>query len=103
MTMVHKLRGQRNLAKSCKHADRGGAGGNVSCGRLQAEDPPVHYHHAGILPPGAIGSQQLQRGGPLPGYFQPVEIKAPQGASISTAGLAEFDELASRRRCWPAC
>jgi hypothetical protein len=41
--------------------------------------------HAGKLPPGAIGAQQLLRGGPLPGYFQPVEIKAPEGTLVSLA------------------
>jgi len=34
---------------------------------------------------------QLQRGGPLPGYFQPVEIKAPPGALISLASAGSFD------------
>ncbi len=58
---------------------------------LQAQSPPVHYYHQGIMPPGAIGAQQLQRGGPLPGYFQPVEIKAPRGASISLAVEQRFD------------
>ncbi len=42
------------------------------------------------MPPGAIGSRQLQRGGPLPGFFQPVEIKAPQGALISLASADQF-------------
>ena len=55
-----------------------------------AEDPPVHYLHAGAMPPGAIGSRQLQRGGPLPGYFQPVEIMAPEGAMVSLADGADF-------------
>jgi hypothetical protein len=45
----------------------------------------VHLPHAGKLPPGAIGAQQLLRGGPLPGYFQPVEIRAPEGAVVSFA------------------
>ena len=44
------------------------------------------------MPPGAIGSLQLQRGGPLPGFFQPVEIKAPFGALISLAVDGQFDE-----------
>lgn len=56
-----------------------------------AAQPAVHYHHAGVMPPGAIGSQQLMRGGPLPGYFQPVEIKAPKGAVVSTASQGQFD------------
>jgi hypothetical protein len=58
---------------------------------LPAQQPPVHYYHQGIMPPGAIGSRQLQRGGPLPGFFQPVEIKAPQGVSISLAVENQFD------------
>ncbi len=42
------------------------------------------------MPPGAIGSRQLLRGGPLAGFFQPVEIKAPAGASISLAVENQF-------------
>ena len=42
------------------------------------------------MPPGAIGSRQLQRGGPLAGFFQPVEIKAPAGVSISLAATNQF-------------
>ena len=60
--------------------------------RCSAQQPPVHYLHHGIMPPGAIGSQQLQRGGPLPGFFQPVEIKAPPGALVSLAVDNQFDE-----------
>lgn len=58
---------------------------------LSAQQPGVHYLHQGIMPPGAIGSRQLQRGGPLPGYFQPVEIKAPPGALVSLAIDNQFD------------
>ena len=43
------------------------------------------------MPPGAIGSWRLGRGGPLSGYFQPVAIRAPQGALISTATRGRFD------------
>jgi hypothetical protein len=57
----------------------------LTASATQAQGPRVHYEHAGKLPPGAIGSQQLLRGGPLPGYFQPVEIKAPTGALVSLA------------------
>jgi hypothetical protein len=58
---------------------------------LKAQTPNVHYRYQGNEPPGAIGSMQLQRGGPLAGYFQPVEIKAPQGALISLAVDGTFD------------
>ncbi|NLE38989.1 MAG: hypothetical protein GX621_13280 [Pirellulaceae bacterium] len=59
---------------------------------LLAAQNEVHYLHQGVMPPGAIGSVQLQRGGPLPGYFQPVEIKAPAGVAISLAVGNTFDE-----------
>lgn len=55
-----------------------------------AQEPAVHYWHHGVMPPGAIGSRQLQRGGPLAGFFQPVEIKAPSGVSISLAVENQF-------------
>ncbi len=57
---------------------------------LLGQEPGVHYLHQGVMPPGAIGSRQLQRGGPLPGYFQPVEIKAPPGALVSLAAEGAF-------------
>ena len=38
------------------------------------------------------------RGGPLPGFFQPVEIKAPSGALISLAADGQFDELGQGSR-----
>lgn len=52
---------------------------------VQAQGPGVHYLHHGAVPPGAIGGLRLQRGGPLPGYFQPVQINAPEGTTISMA------------------
>jgi hypothetical protein len=55
-------------------------------------NPPVHYEHAGAMPPGAIGGRQLLRGGPIPGYFQPVEVVGPNGTSISTAEAGNFQQ-----------
>jgi hypothetical protein len=57
---------------------------------VAAQAPPVHYQHAGILAPGAIGRGRLEQGGPLPGYFQPVEIKAPEGTLVSLAVDNQF-------------
>lgn len=57
-----------------------------------AQDRPVHWHHAGAMPPGAIGRQRLMRGGPLSGFCQPVEIRAPQGARIAPAAGSGFQE-----------
>ena len=59
---------------------------------LSAQDPDVHYLHHGTMPPGAIGSMQLLRGGPLSGYFQPVEVRAPSGVSASLAEEGCFSE-----------
>ena len=66
---------------------------------LAAQGPRVHYQHTNALPPGAIGGVQLERGGPLPGYFQPVEIKAPPGALVSLAvgGLFEPPQQGPQR------
>ncbi len=59
-------------------------------GSVAAQPPGVHYQHHGYMPPGAIGQYQLQRGGPIPGYFQPVEITAPSGARIALAENGRF-------------
>jgi uncharacterized repeat protein (TIGR01451 family) len=55
-----------------------------------AQEPPVHYLHQGIMPPGAIGSVRLQQGGPVAGFFQPVEIRAPQGVQVSLSAGGAF-------------
>lgn len=65
---------------------------------LSAQQPGVHYWDQGSVPPGAIGTRQLTRGGPLPGFFQPVEIKSPVGASLSLASEGRFDESQSDTR-----
>jgi uncharacterized repeat protein (TIGR01451 family) len=59
---------------------------------VAAQDRPVHWLMAGAMPPGAIGSLRLHRGGPLSGYFQPVRIRAPQGARIALATEGGFDD-----------
>jgi hypothetical protein len=51
---------------------------------------PWHYLNKADMPPGVIGLRQLERGGPLPGYFQPVEIAAPAGTLISLATEGGF-------------
>jgi hypothetical protein len=58
---------------------------------LPAQEPSVHYWHHGVMPPGAIGSMRLQRGGPVCGFYQPVEIRAPRGILVSLAPAGEFE------------
>jgi len=95
--MIRKLRCPTTSTQLCKRAVAGKlAMAALLCLGLaslaQAQQSGVHYWHQGVMPPGAIGSRQLQRGGPLPGYYQPVEIKAPSGALISLAVDGQFDE-----------
>lgn len=49
-----------------------------------------HFQNKADAPPGVIGQRQLQRGGPLPGYFQPVEVTGPKGSLISAATEGTF-------------
>ena len=42
------------------------------------------------MPPGAVGQHQLLRGGPLPGYFQPVRVYAPSGAKVALSADGSF-------------
>jgi hypothetical protein len=51
---------------------------------------PWHYLNKADMPPGVIGQRQLQRGGPLPGYFQPVEVTAPEGTLLSVVADGAF-------------
>jgi hypothetical protein len=95
--MVHKLRRPATGMARCR--DRvAGVTARVAilvlgmAAALPAQEPGVHYLHQGLMPPGAIGSQQLRRGGPLPGFFQPVEIQAPYGVMISLAVGGEFEK-----------
>lgn len=64
----------------------------VLSGSIARAEPPRHYLHAGAMPPGAIGAQQLMRGGPLPGYFQPVEVRAPAGGQVAFAMEVGFSD-----------
>ncbi len=62
-------------------------------GAVALADPPMeHYMHAGVMVPGAIGTAQLQRGGPLAGYYQPIEVRAPRGVDVSVAVENQFTQ-----------
>ena len=68
-----------------------GAGGfgSASVARAQARNS-IHYFQSSRHPAGSVGQGQLLRGGPLAGYFQPVEIHAPPGAQISLVEHGTF-------------
>ncbi len=55
-----------------------------------AQTSDVHYQNRASMPPGVVGKSQLQRGGPLAGYFQPVRLTLPEGASVSFAISGQF-------------
>jgi len=71
-------------------------------GTAAAQRSGIHYRQRSDMPPGAIGQSQLQRGGPLPGYIQPVEISAPDGADISLAVDGNFEDPQPRPG-WLGC
>lgn len=58
---------------------------------LAAQEPPLHYQHGAEMPPGVIGKKQLERGGPLAGYYQPVEITGPPGLQVAWAINGAFE------------
>ena len=60
------------------------------CAVAVADPPVVHRLNGGVLVPGATGEAQLQRGGPLPGYYQPLEIRGPKGSEISVVVDNQF-------------
>lgn len=53
----------------------------------------LHYLPPERMPPGLVGATQLRRGGPLPGYSQPVEILAPEGSFVAVAVDGAFSTL----------
>ena len=58
-----------------------------------AQAPPTHLRHStNWQPPGAIGQDQARRGGPLPGYYQPVEVSVPGKARIALAINQQFQK-----------
>jgi len=42
------------------------------------------------IPPGVVGHMRVAQGGPLAGYYQPVEIRLPEGASLTLAEDGRF-------------
>jgi len=57
-----------------------------------AAQGPWHYQNKADMPPGVIGLRQLERGGPLAGYFQPVEVTGPKGSLVSVASEGGFTD-----------
>ncbi|MCR9117471.1 MAG: hypothetical protein NXI22_11050 [bacterium] len=54
----------------------------IGASQLFAQGNGRHFQYDSRVPGGFIGQHQLTRGGPLQGYFQPVEIQAPVGTRI---------------------
>ena len=50
----------------------------LPAGPAFAQQPSgAHYMYPSQTPPGQVGAQRLQRGGPVVGYFQPVSFSTP--------------------------
>jgi hypothetical protein len=52
--------------------------------------PPVHYLNRADMPPGTVGRRQFERGGPFQNYYQPVEVRVPEGSVVSLAADGNF-------------
>src|SRR5439155_20678770 len=65
---------------------------SLSLAAVATAQGPWHYLNKADMPPGVIGMRQLERGGPLPGYFQPVEVSAPAGSLVSIVSNGAFSE-----------
>lgn len=63
----------------------------LTAGPAAAQQRPMHYFQSVDLTPGAVGRGQLLRDPRMPGYFQPVEVHVPKGATISLAAEGAFD------------
>ena len=57
---------------------------------VSAQQENAHFENWADLPPGEVGRRQLERGGLLRGYFQPVQIIAPEGAHVSVLVEGRF-------------
>jgi hypothetical protein len=66
--------------------------GALACRAVWAQRAGVHYFHQGNLPPGLVGAIRLQAGGPVVGYFQPVQFRGPSNLHISAAENGNFTE-----------
>lgn len=69
--------------------------GIVDLPRAQAQLESPHFENWADLPPGEVGRRQLERGGRLRGYFQPVQINAPEGANVSMLIDGQFQSIDS--------
>lgn len=61
-----------------------------SLAAAQAPTPARHFQDNADMPPGWVGQKQLQRGGPRPGYFQPVKVTGPVGSKVALAEEGGF-------------
>ena len=62
----------------------------LSTASLQAQSRQYKSLFNAGMPPGVVGRGQLSRGGPIPGYFQPVEIQPPGAVELAVAMEGRF-------------
>ncbi len=58
----------------------------------QAQTGGMHYLHSGSPPLGSVGQWRIRSGGPVKGYYQPVEVQAPAGTQVAFAAEGRFGE-----------
>jgi hypothetical protein len=58
-----------------------------------AQDRGVHYRFDARPPAGTVGRTRLEQGGPVHGYFQPVQITGPRGTLVGLPEQGEWLQL----------
>lgn len=69
---------------------------STSVAPASAQQPRAQYMFQQQTPPGAVGQMRLQRGGPVVGYYQAVEISAPKGVVASLADQGGWTDPSER-------
>jgi hypothetical protein len=60
---------------------------------VAAQDRGVHYRFDAQPPAGTVGRTRLEHGGPVHGYFQPVQISGPHGVLLGLPEQGEWSQM----------
>jgi hypothetical protein len=58
-----------------------------------AQQAGIHYRFDAQPPTGSVGQTRLEHGGPVHGYFQPVQISGPKGTLVGLPEQGEWLQL----------
>jgi len=67
--------------------------GTLLAAPAAAQQPGVHYRFGAQPPTGTVGRTRLEQGGPVQGYFQPVQISGPKGVLIGLPEQGDWQQM----------